>query len=871
MVARRQKPDLDSMLLKLDYYLKQEEDLFAVSELSDLISATSSDFYFKDVSDKTISMFTEGGVAIGPLSYLLKAEGDLGRTYREDDTDSFTGLKDPRFLGLGRTLRSGDADPEWEKFFADGNEKTWNFLDSLMPEGTENDDNAQEAGGALTEALVTDGEYLDYNSNDIFPKEGIMLEHPDAGAIRIVRADPKDSSKGYNILRNNKSAAGGRYSKTAPWGDDQTQLNDKPIHHYKNAYKTAKDSMIATSGDKGIKPKLRLGQGSQKITRQQRRNLIQKVEKKLASREKAIKKAVAQQTRERWKNNAKEFVASIPERAKDAAGKSIKELGQKALEAIEQGKQAAEDATPGIKAATQKIVNAATSEFYNAQDAWDTAKQFAQEKAPILRAVLHQAKVKGTPAWNAAVKKGTQLSYSAMNAAGKGWAKTEAAREATSGFLGRMKAEFRQGYQAEIERKLGQQPSGELYNSNPQDYWQQRSVLATDYAKANSAYDKATAQADRIEDPGESNKAKLAAWDDYQTSRDEVSQRADKIGSSLGAVENHVREIRQGNKAVLPPAAGFPTEYGGKTAINRLRKNIKAAGLKPFPNEILGGGIDAPKEPELRDVPAVEPEAEAGAPTIAGDSGEQLPLIPEYGQGALPGMGVEGQPLESDAPGVQPPEPQVGGPQPGQQMEMPMSDAEGGAETKAAAGIPSSDREYLKPGEKAPQGVSIHAGVDRAGKKSNFYSKKESAARSNQGKATATPDRKPTPINQKRMDVGFQPKLFGKAGGDEMAQPINDYKEEADTIVEESKQSQAKSKMRTAKANARVAKARANEAEAKAKRSEADSGAHIADILAKLDDRIAVLNAHKNPKISSVLSKLEDTIESIDKIPALKK
>ena len=100
MVARRQKPDLDSMLLKLDYYLKQEEDLFAVSELSDLISATSSDFYFKDVSDKTISMFTEGGVAIGPLSYLLKAEGDLGRTYREDDTDSFTGLKDPRFLGL---------------------------------------------------------------------------------------------------------------------------------------------------------------------------------------------------------------------------------------------------------------------------------------------------------------------------------------------------------------------------------------------------------------------------------------------------------------------------------------------------------------------------------------------------------------------------------------------------------------------------------------------------------------------------------------------------------------------------------------------------------------------------------------------------
>ena len=130
MVARNQKPDLDSMLLKLDYYLKQEEDLFAVSALSDLISATSSDFYFKDVSDRTISMFTEGGVAIGPLSYLLKAEDDLGRTYRADDADAFTGLKDSRFLGLNRTLRSGDVDPEWEKFFAEGTEQTWNFLDS---------------------------------------------------------------------------------------------------------------------------------------------------------------------------------------------------------------------------------------------------------------------------------------------------------------------------------------------------------------------------------------------------------------------------------------------------------------------------------------------------------------------------------------------------------------------------------------------------------------------------------------------------------------------------------------------------------------------------------------------------------------------
>ena len=104
-----------------------------------------------------------------------------------------------------------------------------------------------------------------------------------------------------------------------------------------------------------------------------------------------------------------------------------------------------------------------------------------------------------------------------------------------------------------------------------------------------------------------------------------------------------------------------------------------------------------------------------------------------------------------------------------------------------------------------------------------------------------------------------------------MAAPMDDYKQAADEEEFKAKRSQSKSKIRTARANARMAKARADEAEAKASRSEAESGAKIAHMLEKLDREIVELTAHTNPKVSSVLSRLEKAIDSKHKVPATKK
>ena len=105
----------------------------------------------------------------------------------------------------------------------------------------------------------------------------------------------------------------------------------------------------------------------------------------------------------------------------------------------------------------------------------------------------------------------------------------------------------------------------------------------------------------------------------------------------------------------------------------------------------------------------------------------------------------------------------------------------------------------------------------------------------------------------------------------EMTAPMDDYKQAAEEEEFKAKRSQSKSKIRTARANATVAKTRADEAEAKASRSEAESGAKIAHMLEKLDREIVELTAHSNPKVSSVLSRLEKAIDSKHKVPATKK
>ena len=116
-------------------------------------------------------------------------------------------------------------------------------------------------------------------------------------------------------------------------------------------------------------------------------------------------------------------------------------------------------------------------------------------------------------------------------------------------------------------------------------------------------------------------------------------------------------------------------------------------------------------------------------------------------------------------------------------------------------------------------------------------------------------------------------------GGPEMAnnngmaeeQPQDDYKAMIERAVEAAKQEQAESKVRMAKAGARKAVAKAGEAEAKAEASEKEAESNIAELLHKLDDRIANLNAHSDPRISKILSKLSNNIDNLGKKPTAKK
>ena len=893
-MSRKREYKYGDILNRIDYYLKQADDWSSIGDLDDLITAASPKFFFKDVSARTISMFNVGGDYTD--EYISKAFGwmePMGGPAGSTAEEAMVAEREA-------TLREKERNKTVEQLNR--------FTDELFPDETETSDATTEAGNAIANAITTDSSYLDYTKDDIFPTQGILLHDDNAGAIRIQRADPKDLSKGYNVYRNTASQAGGRYSKTTPWSDDErVQLNSEPIHNYHNAYKTATDSMSAISGKK-VKPQVSLGLGA-KISRQQRRNLVQKVEKKLESREKAVKKGVRDRTRQRWKDNAQQFLIELPQNAQNAAGEGIRKLGEKALEAADRLKEyedmfteqvgekireGVEKAKPEIRKALQAVRREAENQFFNAQVTWQSAKEFASEKASVIQGVLQQAKVKGSPIWNAATKKGGQLTDKVMYSAGVGLVRAQAATDAVSGFMGRMKSGFQAGYRAEMERQQGAQPSGELYDSNPQAYWEQRGELATKYAKGNAEFDREKGIADRLTDPQLANDAMTAAWDKWKGVRNEVDLAAADMGATLANIEGHVEKIKSGKGTVLPPAAGWPSSYGGASKVRSLQRNLKMAGLKPYG----GASTGIPQEPTLRPVPeapaeeapaeggeqlAFDPEAMAGEgqpQAEAAPEAAQAPAQPTSQQLKLPGMeGDEqlGLPGFGDAQGVQPVaagEEATNGPGP----TIAGKNGSGGA----AASVPAKEREYAT---SAPYGLTLHTGDERGeGQVSTFYDKREArkakAAKQQEtiegGGGIAAPGQAgwDTGKQQAGFTSGSTPGPRGQlnlAGENEMAEPIDDYKQAADEEESKAKRSQSKSKIRTARANARMAKARADEAEAKASKSEAESGAKIAHMLEKLDREIIELTAHANPKVSSVLSRLEKAIDSKSKVPATRK
>lgn len=142
------------------------------------------------------------------------------------------------------------------------------------------------------------------------------------------------------------------------------------------------------------------------------------------------------------------------------------------------------------------------------------------------------------------------------------------------------------------------------------------------------------------------------------------------------------------------------------------------------------------------------------------------------------------------------------------------------------AGGPSAreDREYLKPGEKAPEGVQVRVGEPRGPRqvKAKWYSKREAAAKQSEKK------------NGGDYSKSKQSQ-FNLAGVNEMAPTVEDYQKAMEDEVSISKKSQAKSKSRAAKAQARMAKAKADEVEAKAAATEQKAEEHMNELLVKLD------------------------------------
>jgi len=688
----------------------------------------------------------EGGAPAGG-DEAPKDEGDV-----DDKTRQILGFSQvesdkvaDQFDALSNTLFGPDTDPE----------------------------TAEEPATGIANAIISSGEHY---TEENFPEKGIELSDEQAGTVSIKYADPKDSTKGWNVYRH--------------VGVEESLLNKQPIRNYTNAYNAAKDSMFLGGMARDKKPQISLGSGTE-LTNDQEVDLVQQISHKLRSYRKK-----SESTRSQW----------------------------------------------GGRYGDKK------------------AKLTKDEKDDIIGGALQQATIKGSPVWEV-VHKGKPITNNVLSSIGDGLARQRALPDASMSWWSRMKAGYKEGHRKQMEFMHGAMPKGDLYDFSPQKYWEERGKLATQYARANAEFDREFFNASQITNLQESLVVKNAAWDKFVVVRDEVTEGAIKIGATLENVQGHVQRIKDGSKTVLPPAAGFPTIYGGAKTVRALQGNFKQAGLTPpapaaatrIPQKPPAPAPTAAPAPVAPEVPVVEPQERFP------EEGQQLELMPQENQQLALNPNVM-------AVADQPPEPlPVSVPAP-QQMEMPMPGAEGGGENVAAAGIVTGDREYLEPGETAPKGVTLHSGLDRKGKKATFYSKKEAKAK--KVTKTTAPTAGPKPVRD--MDTGLQQEMR-LAGENEMAAPMDDYKQAADVEEAKAKRSQSKSKIRTARANARMAKARANEAEAKASRSEAESGAKIAHMLEKLDREIIELTAHTNPKVSAVLSRLEKAIDSKHKVPATTK
>ena len=928
------KTQAEKLVEGLDALFKQEERLELVYDLEDLISASSNSFYFKDVSHRTLSRYAEGG--------------DLHKTY--------LALQMPS----GVRWDAAQEQDEWPNY-GFGETEANKIFDDLFPPDTENSRSAQEAGQALHQSVVMGGaELLDSTSGlpTGFPREGMEIQGSKGNYV-ISLADYKNPSAGFNVRRRDG---------TSNIDELNTPLNSQPIKRFNNAFAAVRKAngpgkLDAKFGRKGS------------VSRQERRNLLKNANKALKSREDAIRKGAQQRAKDKWVDDKLDFINNIPNNAKDAAGRGLKrlgeaaadfgndvkayaeqiavpamqgkakELGKKVLDGMDvlanyqnefsdkvqkewpkvraQIERGVEFAKPHLKNIALDLANQAEELAQNGVAVWEAGKQFAKEKYPIIQGLIEQAKVKGTPAWNAAKGKANALTSKALIGAGKAYEAGRSMQNAAMGFMDRMKAEFNEGRRQAIEARVGAMPSGALYERDKQKYWETRGELASELAGAQSEYERTADRLNRKMYPdskdengrtvyGSGDKRrqddKQVAYDEMQAKINGVEEKALDAGSSLQAVIDHVQKIKDPrNTTALPPSGKWPPEYGGAARARKLQGNLKIAGLQPYRGQVSGSILDIDRPSGLEDPQQkvrVQPDGSDGGQQDASGEGQPvLPPAPDAGGGA-PALGP-GQEGETPALGAgEQQQALAGGEQPqaipgGQQQQalpgvgLPGVGLPGvGLSGGGGGGGDTSDREYLKPGEQGPPGVKVHQGESRGedGKQSRYYLRseaKQNRAQGQQNSAQAGPESggKGDLLDAQGQTVGQvgavvkQQDLEYANGGPEMAnnngmaeeQPQDDYKAMIERAVEAAKQEQAESKVRMAKAGARKAVAKAGEAEAKAEEAEKEAESNIAELLHKLDDRIANLNAHSDPRVSRILSKLSNNIDNLGKKPTSKK
>ena len=440
----------------------------------------------------------------------------------------------------------------------------------------------------------------------------------------------------------------------------------------------------------------------------------------------------------------------------------------------------------------------------------------------------------------------------------KTWAERAYANNGTTSWWGVLAHAISQGFKEgwkdgqALGRGVGGQlkyraPDNDKYRDDPRAYWQERGKLVTQLARMEAKYEDAIQKAQDLPDvnlvDGEPAKRQYRnpangeiqqviinpradaieqAIVNYSKAEDRIENLARPLDVSIEAVRAHFNEILSGNPDTMPPGQGYPTRFGGYLKRRQLEKNVN----KYVPKSPQGRGL---REAMLGKDPKFEEMHE------------------------------------------------------GQQGDRRLTQVEQAGGGKGS--VSTEDREYLKPGQQAPEDVKEHYAERRGkdGHQARYYSKKDAARVLDEQKNG--PDKRDSNLEEEGEEgeeEGNEEQFYysdtdemTKGGENEMAAknapktPQDPATEQFQMAVENevaaAKRVSQKSKARSANANARVASARADEAEVKARRAEEDREVHIGEILHKLDSSISELIVKDNPEVSKVYSQLEKTINTIEK------